>query len=53
MPPRLVWQALTLRLRVPFRLSYGVTETRTSFSVRLAEDAGIGRSRYSALLRCL
>jgi len=44
MSPRLTWQALTLRLRVPFRLSYGVTETRRSFSVRLAGDEGLGEA---------
>lgn len=44
MPPRLTWQALTLRLRVPFRLSYGVSETRRAFSVRLAGDEGLGEA---------
>ncbi len=44
MPHRLSWQALTLHLRVPFRLSYGVTETRRSFSVRLADDEGLGEA---------
>jgi L-Ala-D/L-Glu epimerase len=44
MSPRLSWQVVTLRLRVPFRLSYGVTETRRSFSVRLAGDEGFGEA---------
>jgi L-alanine-DL-glutamate epimerase-like enolase superfamily enzyme len=44
MRPRLSWQALALRLRVPFRLSYGVTETRRAFSVRLADDEGLGEA---------
>jgi L-Ala-D/L-Glu epimerase len=44
MSPRLSWQAVTLRLRVPFRLSYGITEARRSFSVRLAGDEGFGEA---------
>jgi L-alanine-DL-glutamate epimerase-like enolase superfamily enzyme len=43
-PPSLSWTALTLNLRVPFRLSYGVTETRRSFWVRLAGDEGWGEA---------
>jgi L-Ala-D/L-Glu epimerase len=42
--PRLTWQALTLQLRNPFGLSYGTTETRQSFWLRLAEDAGWGEA---------
>ncbi|HZW04416.1 MAG TPA: dipeptide epimerase [Anaerolineaceae bacterium] len=38
----LSWQMLTLRLRNPFRLSYGTSETRTAFWLRLAGDAGWG-----------
>lgn len=38
----LTWQAVTLTLRNPFRLSYGVDETRTAYWVRLREDAGWG-----------
>jgi L-alanine-DL-glutamate epimerase-like enolase superfamily enzyme len=44
MSPRFSWQAIMLRLRVPFRLSYGVSETRRSFSVRLAGDEGLGEA---------
>lgn len=40
----LTWQAHTLRLRNPFRLSYGVSETRRAFWVRLADDAGWGEA---------
>lgn len=40
--PLLTWQKLTLNLRNPFRLSYGVSETRHAFWIRLAEDAGWG-----------
>jgi len=40
----LTWQALTLHLRVPFRLSYGVSETRRSFWLRLPHDEGWGEA---------
>ena len=40
----LTWQALTLHLRVPFRLSYGVSETRRSFWLRLPNDEGWGEA---------
>jgi L-alanine-DL-glutamate epimerase-like enolase superfamily enzyme len=40
----LTWQAHTLHLRNPFRLSYGVSETRRAFWVRLADDAGWGEA---------
>ena len=36
------WELLTLQLRNPFRLSYGVTETRQAYWVRLPEDEGWG-----------
>lgn len=42
--PALTWTTLTLKLRVPFRLSYGVTETRRSFWIRLAGDEGWGEA---------
>ncbi|MGQ9491369.1 MAG: dipeptide epimerase [Anaerolineae bacterium] len=42
--PRLTWHAQTLHLRNPFRLSYGVSETRRSFWLRLADDAGWGEA---------
>ena len=42
--PKFTWEALTLKLRVPFRLSYGVTETRRSFWIRLAGDEGWGEA---------
>ena len=41
-PPVLSWEKLTLQLRNPFRLSYGVSETRQAFWIRLAGDAGWG-----------
>jgi len=40
--PCLSWQALTLQLRTPFRLSYGATQERTAHWVRLRGDAGWG-----------
>lgn len=39
---RLSWEAITLQLRNPFRVSYGVSETRQAFWVRLANDEGWG-----------
>ena len=36
------WELLTLQLRNPFRLSYGVSETRQAYWIRLADDAGWG-----------
>ncbi len=39
---RLTWEAITLQLHVPFRISYGVSETRKAFWLRLADDAGWG-----------
>lgn len=44
MTTRLTWHALDLHLRNPFRLSYGVTDTRRSFWVRLAGDEGWGEA---------
>jgi len=38
----LSWQPITLKLRNPFRVSYGVSETRQAFWVRLADDSGWG-----------
>ena len=43
-PARLTWQPLTLHLRNPFRLSYGVSETRRSHWLRLADDEGWGEA---------
>lgn len=43
-PPCLTWHAQTLHLRNPFRLSYGVSETRRSFWLRLAGDEGWGEA---------
>lgn len=40
--PRLSWETITLHLRDPFRISYGVSETRQAFWLRLADDAGWG-----------
>lgn len=42
--PRFSWSAQTLRLRNPFGLSYGVTETRQAFWLRLPDDAGWGEA---------
>ena len=42
--PRFSWQAQTLHLRNPFRLSYGVSETRQAFWLRLAGDVGWGEA---------
>ncbi|MCA9920702.1 MAG: hypothetical protein KC445_22275, partial [Anaerolineales bacterium] len=42
--PRLSWQAITLKLRNPFRISYGVSATRQAFWLRLADDAGWGEA---------
>jgi hypothetical protein len=39
---RLTWEAITLQLHRPFHLSYGVSETREAFWLRLAGDAGWG-----------
>lgn len=40
--PRFTWQSLTLQLRDPFGLSYGTTETRRAYWLRLAGDEGWG-----------
>src|SRR4051812_42120027 len=40
--PRVSWETLTLKLRNPFRVSYGVSETRQAFIVRLQGDEGAG-----------
>lgn len=40
--PRLTWEAITLQLRNPFRIAYGVSETRQAFWLRLANDEGWG-----------
>ena len=40
--PRLTFEPITLKLRNPFRLSYGVSDTRQAFWVRLANDEGWG-----------
>jgi L-Ala-D/L-Glu epimerase len=42
MSERLTWEVITLQLRNPFRLSYGVSETRRAFWIRLAGDEGWG-----------
>lgn len=41
-PARLTWEPITLQLHRPFRISYGVSETRQAFWLRLAGDAGWG-----------
>lgn len=40
--PRLSWEPIVLRLRNAFRVSYGASETRTAYWLRLAGDAGWG-----------
>lgn len=40
--PILTWEKITLKLRNPFRLSYGTSETRQAFWIRLAGDEGWG-----------
>ncbi len=42
MDPRLTWQKLTLKLRNPFRISYGVSEERQAYWIRLENDSGWG-----------
>jgi L-Ala-D/L-Glu epimerase len=39
---RLTWEPITLRLRNPFRVSHGTSETRTAHWLRLAGDEGWG-----------
>lgn len=39
---RLTWQAITLQLHNPFRVSYGASQTRQAFWLRLAGDEGWG-----------
>lgn len=39
---RLTWEPITLRLRTPFRVSYGASETRRAHRLRLAGDEGWG-----------
>ncbi len=40
--PRLSWQKITLKLRNPFRISYGTSEERHAHWIRLGEDEGWG-----------
>jgi L-Ala-D/L-Glu epimerase len=47
-PTRLTWEAITLQLRNPFRISYGVSETRQAFWLRLANDEGWGEGTIPA-----
>src|SRR5690349_14952801 len=42
--PRLTWEKITLKLRNPFRLSYGVSETRDAFWLRV-HPVGAGSPR--------
>jgi len=39
---RLSWEAITLQLQNPFRVSYGVSTTRQAFWLRLSGDEGWG-----------
>lgn len=41
-PPMLTWQKIVLKLRNPFRLSYGTSETREAYWIRLHRDEGWG-----------
>jgi L-alanine-DL-glutamate epimerase-like enolase superfamily enzyme len=36
------WEKIALQLRNPFRVSYGVSDTRDAFWIRLADDVGWG-----------
>ena len=40
--PRLSWESFTLNFHNPFRVSYGASETRQAFWLRLAGDVGWG-----------
>lgn len=42
MLPRLTWEKITLKLRNPFRLSYGTSEERQAYWLRLENDEGWG-----------
>ncbi len=42
MEKRVQWEAIILQMRNPFRVSYGVSETRQAFWLRLAGDEGWG-----------
>lgn len=41
---RLRWEKMTLQLVNPFRLSYGVSDTRETYWLRLEKDAGWGEA---------
>jgi L-Ala-D/L-Glu epimerase len=41
-PACLFWEMVTLRLHNPFHLSYGVSETRLAFILRLEGNSGLG-----------
>jgi len=40
--PNLSWESISLTLQNPFRISYGVSETRQAYWLRLAGDKGWG-----------
>ena len=42
MESRLTWEKITLQLRNPFRIAYGVSEERQAFWIRLINDSGWG-----------
>jgi L-Ala-D/L-Glu epimerase len=56
----LTWEKLTLRLRNPFHVSYGTSETRDAFWIRLNADSGWGEGTIppyyrvdpSAMIEC-
>ncbi|NNE46025.1 MAG: dipeptide epimerase [Rhodothermales bacterium] len=41
-PSSISWQKITLQLRSPFGLSYGISDTRVAYLIRLANDEGLG-----------
>ena len=42
--PRLTWQTIELQLQTPFRVSYGVSETRQAVWLQLTQEMGWGES---------
>jgi L-Ala-D/L-Glu epimerase len=44
MDNKVTWQKITLKLRNPFRISYGMSETRQAFLIHLKNGSGWGES---------
>jgi L-alanine-DL-glutamate epimerase-like enolase superfamily enzyme len=42
MKPHITWQKITLKLRTPFRISYGTSQERLAYWIRLNKDEGWG-----------